>query len=146
MKDHFFSNLKDLKNDMLKILGEVSTITAPFTLAHTDDKWQPRYDMFETDNKLVIIFELAGVEKGDISLTSTEKYLRLTGFRNIDIGSDNAYYHALEIETGKFDKKIFFPEIHIDYAAPITLFKNGLLRIEYNILSFKEKIIEINVE
>ncbi len=39
----------------------------------------------------------------------------------------------MEIETGRFDRKIFFPDLNIDKDNPKITYINGILRIAFNL-------------
>jgi len=52
-------------------------------------------------------------------------------------------YYNMEIETGKFERRIFYPAIAIDRDSPQVKYDNGFLRIAYTLQPVIERIIEI---
>ncbi|MGB4260824.1 MAG: Hsp20/alpha crystallin family protein, partial [Candidatus Cloacimonas acidaminovorans] len=52
-------------------------------------------------------------------------------------------YYNMEIETGRFDRKIFFPDLNIDKDNPKITYINGILRIAFNLAPIVERIIPV---
>ena len=145
MNDNIYSNLKGIQREMLKILGEVSTLAnGPLALEEAlDDFWHPKCDVYQTDTDWVIVVELAGVEKDEISISLSPEYLRISGVRSFVSPSCPMCYFNMEIETGRFDRRIFFPDLGIDKEHPQVIHSNGILRIAFPILPTVERIIPI---
>jgi HSP20 family molecular chaperone IbpA len=133
MHDKIFDNLLGIQREMLKILGEVNSLTN-----------NPHCDMYQTDTEWIIIMELAGMNKHDISIVITDEYIRISGDRVLPAVSCRMSYLNMEIETGKFERRIFFPMSPIDRDNPKVTYENGFLRIAYTLLPIVERIIEIN--
>lgn len=131
MDDKLFSNLKELQKDMLKILGDVTSITSPMSLGEESSVWKPKFDMFETDNSLVIIVDLAGVNKKSIKVLNTDDYIEVAGERIINIECEDACFYNVEIEAGKFYRKIFLPEMNLNRRNPKVKYENGILNIKF---------------
>jgi HSP20 family protein len=145
MRDKVFDNLIGIQKEMLKILGEVNSLTNnPNAIEEAiDDIWHPKCDVFQTDNEWVIIVELAGMDKKNISLITTDDYIRITGERILPATIGQMCYYNMEIETGKFERRIFFPMTALDKDNPEVTYTNGLLRIAFNLKPVVERIIEI---
>ncbi len=145
MRDKIFDNLLGIQREMLKILGEVNSLTSnPAALEEAlDDIWHPRCDVFQTDTEWIIIVELAGMDKQDISIITTDEYIRISGERILPAQNCQVSYYNMEIETGKFDRRIFFPLTPIERDDPRVSYENGLLKIAYTLSPVVERIIEI---
>jgi len=145
MREKIFDNLLGIQREMLKILGEVNSLTSnPDAIEDAlDDIWHPRCDVFQTDTEWVIIVELAGVAKKDISIVTTDDYIRISGERVLPSPNCQMCYFNMEIETGKFDRRVFFPVSAIDRDKPKVTYENGFLRIVYALQPVIERIIEI---
>lgn len=145
MRDKIFDNLRGIQKEMLKILGEVNSLTGNTTAIEDaiDDFWHPRCDVFQTDTEWIIIVELAGMEKKDISIITTDDYIRISGERILPSPNCKICYYNMEIETGKFDRRIFFPMAAIDRDEPKVTYENGFLQIVYTLQPVVERIIEI---
>jgi HSP20 family protein len=145
MRDKIFDNLLGIQREMLKILGEVNSLTSnPVAIEDVlDDYWHPKCDVFQTNTEWVIIVELAGMKKSDISIISTDEYIRISGERSLPAPSCQVCYFNMEIETGKFDRRIYYPTLEIDRDNPKVTYEDGLLRIAYILEPVVERIIEI---
>ncbi len=146
MQDKLFSNLNGIRREMLKILGEVSSLTnSPLAIEDAiDDFWHPRCDVYQTDTEWVVLVELAGVEKEQISISLAPEFLRVSGSRNLHSESCYSCYHSMEIETGRFDRRIFFPDLSLAKDDPQVSYVNGILRIAFAISPTLERIIPID--
>jgi HSP20 family protein len=145
MRDKIFDNLLGIQREMLKIIGEVNSLTSnPTALEDAlDDYWHPKCDVFQTDTEWVILVELAGVNKKDISIITTDEYIRISGERILPPQPCRVCYFNMEIETGKFDRRIYFPLASVDRDKPKVTYENGFLRITYPLQPVVERIIEI---
>lgn len=99
-----FDNLMGIQREMLKIIGEVSSPTGnPIAIEDAiDDNWHPKCDVYQTNTHWIIVAELAGVIKDEISLSITKEYIRIAGFRDLCKDDCATCYYNLEIEAGNF--------------------------------------------
>lgn len=148
MGERRFQELRDIQKEMLKILGEVSTLASnPLLLQQPlDDTWKPRCDMFSTGAELVILVDLAGVDRKSIHISTTDEYLRISGVRECAYDSRSAYYYSLEIDTGRFDRRLKFPDLRIDHNDPKVVYRDGFLKIVFPVQETREKEITIPIE
>ncbi|HOY85131.1 MAG: Hsp20/alpha crystallin family protein [Candidatus Cloacimonetes bacterium] len=146
MQDKIHSNLNGIRREMLKILGEVSSLThSPLAIEDAiDDFWHPKCDVYQTDTQWVVLVELAGVNKDEISITASSEYLRISGARELHSEDGQTTYHSMEIDTGRFDRRIFFPDLSLDKDHPRVQYLNGILRIAFTIQAMVERIIPID--
>jgi|GEM_PF-192672 len=153
MRDRIFDNLIGIQRDMLKILGEVSSITGnPIPVEEAiDEVWHPKCDVFQTDEDWIIIVELAGMKKDEINISITKEFIRIAGERQIpssclrnEPSPAPSCYYNMEIETGRFDRRIFFPDIALDKDNPRLSYDNGILRIVFKTCPQIERIIPID--
>jgi HSP20 family protein len=145
MREKIFDNLMGIQREMLKILGEVNSLTSnPSAIEDAlDDIWHPHCDVFQTDADWVIVVELAGVNKKDISIITTDEYIRISGDRNLPATNCQICYYNMEIETGKFERRIYYPLSPIDKDKPKVTYENGFLTISFALQPVVERIIEI---
>ncbi|HOH97721.1 MAG TPA: Hsp20/alpha crystallin family protein [Candidatus Cloacimonadota bacterium] len=145
MRERIYSNIVGLQREMLKLIGEVTSLTDnPLALEDAiDEVWHPKCDVFQTDTEWIVIAELAGVEKDDIAISVTPEYLRISGTRNFPSTNCPLCYYNMEIETGRFDRRIFFPDVTVDKEHPKISYINGILRIAFVMAPVVERIIPI---
>lgn len=147
MKDNsIFNDLKEIQKEMFRLLGEVSVLTANPVLFKDEyrEKWQPRCDIFLTNDELIMIFELAGVDKKSINIASTDEYIKVSGNRAITTQGEKITYYNLEIESGSFERKIFYPVELENYNEPEIGFSEGMLVVKFKLKKSKERFINIS--
>jgi HSP20 family protein len=145
MQSRIYTNLRGIRREMLKILGEVSSLTDnPIAIEDAiDDVWHPNCDVYQTDEHWIVLVELAGVDKDEISISVTPEYLRISGLRNLHSENCHTSYQSMEIETGRFERRVFFPDLSLDKENPKVQYREGILRIAFTIQATVERIIPI---
>ena len=108
--------------------------------------WMPTCDVYETDENIVILIEIAGIEKKELKITLEGTYLNIKGFRKDPSKKDGRRnYYYMELNFGPFERLVFIPcaikveDVTVDY-------EQGLLKImlpKLNIGDKEEKVIEI---
>jgi len=146
MREKLFSNLVGIQREMLKLIGEVNALNGgPLAVEDAiDESWHPRCDVFQTDAQWIVVVELAGVEKDEISISLSPEYLRISGIRSFPSKNCPLSYFNMEIETGHFERKIFFPDLPVDRDDPKVSYINGILRIAFDLKPVVERIIPID--
>ena len=142
--DEIIKGIKKTQMRMEKIFRQVfSGSSLPFSGRGV---WMPPCDVYETDENIVILIEIAGINKKELKITLEGNYIHIKGFREdpskID-GRRNYYY--MELNFGPFERLVFIPcqikveGVKVDYGE-------GLLKITLPKLETgekEEKIIEI---
>ncbi len=148
MKDKIFQDLKDIQKEMVRILGEVTTLaSSPVAMTHEmDETWQPHCDVYRDDKQLAVVFDLAGVNKKSVQISTSREYVKISGERFTCPGCDEIYYYTMEIESGRFERKIFFPDISINRDEPKVQYEEGFLKVIFPIVPVKEKNIEVDID
>lgn len=90
--------------------------------------WTPAVDIVETTEAIIIIADLAGVERKDLKIMVDDQVVRLFGRREPTLRVAGARYHRMEIETGEFVRsfRITVPIVPNRVEASLS---DGLLRI-----------------
>jgi HSP20 family molecular chaperone IbpA len=145
MRERIFSNLVGIHREMLKLLGEVNSLNSDTQAIEEaiDEAWHPRCDVFQTDTEWIVVAELAGVEKDEIAISVSPEYLRISGNRSFPAKNCPLCYYNMEIETGHFERRIYFPESPVDKDNPRVSYINGMLRIAFTLAPVVERIIPI---
>jgi len=90
--------------------------------------WVPRVDVYETNDKIVVLVEIAGVKIQDIDITFHEGKLILRGTRQENYISEPEIYHRMEINFGPFERVIPLP-VEVDAQNAEASYNNGFLEI-----------------
>jgi len=123
---------KDLIQDVRQIQEEMDLLfnqLASWRKMPTANRlWRPFTDVWESEDEVMVLVELAGVKPADVSVTLADGILTVKGERQaIPIG-DGCCFRNLEIATGRFERNIQLPD-RVDPEKVKASYKNGLLGI-----------------
>ena len=90
--------------------------------------WQPRCDMVETDEAILIDVELPGVKREDVRLEVKDDVLHIAGERHALAQRQGRNYHYLEQHYGRFERQLRLPR-RVDREAIRAEFDSGILSI-----------------
>jgi HSP20 family protein len=91
--------------------------------------WEPAIDVYETDDSIVVVVELAGVDESDIELTADRETFTVRGYRGkaSQAGGKRTYYR-MEIAGGPFGRTVNLP-VPIDTASMTASYEEGLVEV-----------------
>jgi HSP20 family protein len=125
----------DLQREMERYLAHFSRHakrpTILFTHLHpqVSAAWTPAVDMFETDEAVVALFDLAGLDADKTEVHAEPNLLVVRGVRrerHPPNGERN--YHTLEIPYGRFERKLYLPP-GTDASAAEASYRDGMLEV-----------------
>ena len=91
--------------------------------------WTPAMDMYETNDALVIVLDLAGVDADRTEVHAEPNLLVVRGVRRSRARPDEQRsYHALEIPYGRFERSVRLPA-GLDTEQARAGYRDGLLEI-----------------
>jgi HSP20 family protein len=88
--------------------------------------WHPPTDVFETEEKIVVRVEIAGMREGEVSVNFDHHILSINGIRS-EVPEKRAF-HQMEIFFGEFSTDIEIP-VAIDTAQIQAEYQDGFLRV-----------------
>jgi len=94
----------------------------------TGSCWRPAIDVYEADDVLNIVVELAGVREDQINVALDENVVRVRGERSPVSSDPNRSVHAIGIQYGPFAADIRLP-YSVDHEDVDALYENGILQI-----------------
>lgn len=94
----------------------------------TDVNWHPSADMFETDNRIVIVVEIAGIHIEELSIVLQNDQIILQGIRQEPRPQEKRQYHNMEIPYGPFER-IFTLSSSVNPDRVDAQYNEGFLRI-----------------
>ena len=71
--------------------------------------WQPRVDMCETPEAIIVEVELPGVQREDVHIEVAGDTLRITGERRATSEHQERNYYRLERRYGRFERQLRLP-------------------------------------
>lgn len=88
--------------------------------------WSPAVDIYETEEAVVLVAEVAGVTRHDVRVIIDEQVVRIYGHRHPTCCNQGARYHRLEIASGSFVRSF---RIGVPFRAKrvSAKFEDGLL-------------------
>jgi HSP20 family molecular chaperone IbpA len=87
--------------------------------------WEPPVDVFESEQGLLIVVALPGVESQDIEISSEPEMLLIAGVRRLPAIAQGAVIQRLEIPQGRFERRIGLPAARWELNR--STFMNGCL-------------------
>lgn len=90
--------------------------------------WNPPMDVFETETEFVVIMDIAGVDRREISVFTDGSILTIQGVRNEISPPGRKQFYKMEIQVGPFQRLIRIP-VPVDGRSIFTNYSNGLLEI-----------------
>jgi len=91
--------------------------------------WDPAVDIYDGEDKIVLMAELPGVDKKDISIDVKGKVLTLRGERTSDNEIKEDSYYRRERTFGKFERA-FNLAADVDPEKIKADYKDGVLKID----------------
>jgi HSP20 family protein len=88
--------------------------------------WHPPTDVYETEEKIVVRVEIAGMHEGEVSVNFDHHILSINGTRP-EVPEKRAF-HQMEIFFGEFSSDIEIP-VPIDTAQIQAEYLDGFLRV-----------------
>lgn len=89
--------------------------------------WRPPTDIYETEDNFIIKVEIAGMREEDIEVAVENNLLLISGNR-LDVPEQKAYYHQMEIQSGKFEIAAEIP-VPVDVEQAGAVYKDGFLTV-----------------
>ncbi len=109
---------------------------------HLEKSWRPPLDVIETPKEIVIVMEIAGARKEDITVSLEGDILRIAGQRQPPGDIDPTRLHQIELDFGEFERNLRLPG-PLSQKKVAATYKDGFLRIVIPKEARREKVIEI---
>jgi HSP20 family protein len=127
IKIRFIKDFDQLGSKFEKTIEDMFRSLNPrFTLA--ERTWKPQMDMYETPDEIIILAEIAGVDKENLELEISSKAVKIQGKRTEKFRLENASYRLAEIQYGSFERILYLPAL-IDTEVVSASTNNGFLQI-----------------
>jgi len=120
-------DFEGMQQKMEKMLDNVFDEMRP-TIFSAEQAWKPLVDIYETPEEIVVLAEIAGMKKKDITVTMEHDLLKICGIRPDYSPSAKMKLHQMEIDYGKFQRivKISLP---INTHTIRAQYREGFLQI-----------------
>jgi HSP20 family protein len=88
--------------------------------------WRPPTDVYETDNNVVVVIEIAGLAPNDYEILLRGRTLLVAGDRHDP--AEKKAYQQMEIRHGKFRTEVHLPWA-LEPSGQEATYENGFLKI-----------------
>lgn len=133
--DKITSSLEKTIEDMFRSLSPVFSLS--------ERSWKPQMDIYETSEEVIVIAEIAGVDKDNLGVEISSKAVKIYGKRTALPRVHHSTYRLAEIQYGSFERILFLPSL-IDIDVVSASYTNGFLHIRLAKLSLdKKQTVEI---
>jgi len=89
---------------------------------------EPAVDIYETEDQVVIVAEIAGIRDQDLELEVEGSRCILRGVRKPLPQGEKREFRQVEIGHGPFQRELFLPAA-VNPEAVTTVYKDGMLQI-----------------
>ena len=93
--------------------------------------WRPPTDVYETDDRVVVKVEIAGMEEGDFTISLSDRSLTIAGVRHDPLAETEGRtlsYQQMEIRYGEFKTEVYVPGAIVEEEIEAT-YEDGFLRV-----------------
>ncbi len=88
--------------------------------------WRPPTDVYETDDSVVVVVEIAGLIEGDYAVVLSGRTLLISGERRDP--AEKLAYQQMEIRHGRFRSQVHLPWA-LEPVGQQASYENGFLKI-----------------
>lgn len=108
--------------------------------------FQPLADVYylKEKNTVIVKLEIPGISPDDVSLTIEDKTLIVEGSRLDTSRGGEKVYQQMEIDYGRFRRKIMLP-IAVDVEKSVAGYKDGFLTIELPVTEKRSAAINVPI-
>jgi HSP20 family protein len=94
--------------------------------------FRPAVDCFHTSDppEFVVLVELPGVDPEQIAVTAAEGSLWIAGIRKRPRADEGQVYYRMELDYGRFERRIPLPE-NVDVGGANGTYERGLLKVVF---------------
>ena len=107
--------------------------------------WRPPTDVFELEDRLVVMVEVAGMRDGEFNVVLQDRRLLISGVRR-RIVQDRMAFHQMEVRYGEFRAVVNLPW-PVERERVAATYKDGFLRVELpRALNQQVHIVNVDIE
>jgi HSP20 family protein len=89
--------------------------------------WRPPTDVYETEDRIVVRMEIAGMRRDDFYITLEDRRLTISGARAPSHSAPGAY-HQMEVNFGEFRSEVELPVL-VALEGIEAEYEDGFLRV-----------------
>jgi HSP20 family molecular chaperone IbpA len=124
-------NIDRIQHDMEDVFQALLSTGRPIRVriaSGATPAWRPPVEVYETEDALIVIVELAGMTEDDIEVVLDDTVMTVRGDRPSAPCEDRRTVHAMGILYGPFAADIYLP-FSIDHDGVEATYESGMLRV-----------------
>jgi HSP20 family protein len=134
----------NFEEEFQKTVDEVFHLVRP-VFKHYECAWQPHIDVYESRDELIVLADLAGLNKEDLHIEINRKRIKIAGVRKMISVVRDARYFLAEIPHGHFERNIILPAA-VDAESAAASYADGILVVRINKLPVNNKTHRVAVK
>lgn len=127
IKINFGSNFED---EFQKAVDEVFHLVRP-AFKNYECIWRPNIDMYESAEEVIVLADMAGLNKEELHIEVDRKKIKIAGIRKAIQLLHNGRYCQAEIPHGYFERNIVLPA-PVDAQSAVASYADGILMVRMN--------------
>ena len=117
----------NIQREMEWLIEEVVSRKPP-VVRFSPRTWQPAIDVYETDENVVVLIELAGIKQDEIEVLVQNNILMIRGERRDTKQGIKRTYSQMEVLWGPFERNITLP-VNVDVERVKAFYEAGFLEV-----------------
>ena len=127
IKINFSSNFED---EFQKVADEIFHLVRP-AFKNYECIWRPNVDVYESVDEVIVLADMAGLNREDLHIEVDRKKIRIAGIRKAIHLLHNAHYCQAEILHGHFERNVVLPA-PVDAKSAVASYADGILMVRMN--------------
>ena len=123
----FTADLGTIDADFRRTIDEMFLMINPLS-THFQQVWRPPIDVYETPDEIVILTDIAGVNREELHVEIGPRTVKISGRRRERPLMENTRYSLAEIPYGYFERSLALPA-PIEMETVSAAYADGLLQI-----------------
>ena len=118
------------EDEFQKAVDEVFHLVRP-AFKNYKCNWQPNVDVYESVDEVIVLADMAGINKEDLNIEVDRKKIKIAGSRKAIQLLHNARYCQAEIPHGYFERNVVLPVL-VDVQSAVASYADGILVVRMN--------------
>ena len=124
-------NIERIQHDMEDVFNALMSSGRPIRVrvaSRTTPAWRPPVEVYETEDSLVVLVELAGMSDDSIEVVLDDTVMSIRGDRRPAACEERRTVHEMGILYGPFAADVYLP-FRVDQEGVEAEYESGMLRV-----------------
>jgi HSP20 family protein len=120
----------NFEDEFQKAVDEIFRLVRP-AFKNSECTWHPQVDVYESVEEVIILADMAGINKEELHIEMDRKKIKISGIRKLIHLLHNVRYCQAEIPHGYCERIVSLPA-PVDARSAAASYANGILVIRMN--------------